>query len=433
MFIYKFSSLCVLLCVFSCGVLGQNYTSYFTGNTTDVASASQGGICLMGGATEDEEGMKWFLNRANGGDVLVLRTSGTDGYNSYFFNDLGITLNSVETIVCHNANASNEMYIQQKIQQAEAIWFAGGDQWDYISFWRGTKIDSLINDAIHERNVVIGGTSAGMAIQGKYYFTAQNSTITSGQALSNPFDVNLTVDSLSFIKNNFLEDVITDTHYDNPDRKGRHITFLARILTSYQTVGKGIACEEYAAVCIEPTGKAIVFGNPNFDDFAYFIQPNCDLSDFSPENCTSGNPLDWNRNQEALAVYKVKGTANGSNFLELSDWKTGFGGEWLRWSVANGTLSETSGTAITCLSSSIIENENSNIELFPNPTEGILHLNSELMIETLIIKDVLGKDVFLKSINSFQTTLDVSNIPKGNYICVLKSSNKTQFKKIVIQ
>ncbi len=411
MFFYRLSSLWVLLTAFSCGALGQNYTSYFMGNNLDVVTAPQGGVCLMGGATEDDEGMKWFLNRANGGDVLILRTSGTDGYNSYFFNDLGISLNSVETIVCHNANASNEMYIQQKIQQAEAIWFAGGDQWDYISFWRGTKIDSLINDAIHERNVVIGGTSAGMAIQGKYYFSAQNSTITSAQALSNPFDVNLTVDSLSFIKNNFLEDVITDTHYDNPDRKGRHTTFLARIINDYETVGKGIACDEYTAVCIDLTGKAMVFGNPNFDDYAYFIQPNCDLSDFSPENCTAGNPLDWNRNQEALAVYKVKGTATGSNFLELSDWKTGNGGEWLRWSVDNGVFSEINGTAITCLSSYVVENETSNIELFPNPTEGILYLNSESLIESLIVHDIVRRNSF-KIINDCKLQLTYLFCPK---------------------
>ena len=34
----------------------------------------------MGGASEDDEAMKWFLKRANGDDVLVLRASGSDGY-----------------------------------------------------------------------------------------------------------------------------------------------------------------------------------------------------------------------------------------------------------------------------------------------------------------------------------------------------------------
>ena len=43
--------------------------------------------------------MQWFLEQANGGDVLVLRASGSDGYNQYLYNDLGINVNSVESIV----------------------------------------------------------------------------------------------------------------------------------------------------------------------------------------------------------------------------------------------------------------------------------------------------------------------------------------------
>ena len=80
----------------------------------------------------------------NGGDVLVLRASGSDGYNDYMYTDLGITLNSVETIVFNDGSAANETYIHNKIKNAEAIWFAGGDQWSYISYWRNSPIDSLI-------------------------------------------------------------------------------------------------------------------------------------------------------------------------------------------------------------------------------------------------------------------------------------------------
>ena len=43
---------------------------------------------MMGGATEDDNAMKWFLERANGGDVLILRASGSDGYNQYLYSQL---------------------------------------------------------------------------------------------------------------------------------------------------------------------------------------------------------------------------------------------------------------------------------------------------------------------------------------------------------
>ena len=117
-------------------ICAQNYTSYFTGSSTDVVTNPIGGICLMGGASENDEAMKWFLNRTDGGDILVIRASGSDGYNDYFFSELGVNVNSVETIVFHNALASTENYIHQRINQAEAIWIAGGDQWNYVNYWR---------------------------------------------------------------------------------------------------------------------------------------------------------------------------------------------------------------------------------------------------------------------------------------------------------
>ena len=277
----------LLFLLSSTSLFAQDYDSYLTGSSTDLDVEAQGGICLMGGASESDEAMVWFLNQANGGDVLVLRASGSDGYNDYMYTDLGVTLNSVETIVFNNAAASNETYIHDKIKGAEAIWFAGGDQWDYISYWRDSTIDSLINDAIINRNIVIGGTSAGMAIQGGIYFSAENGTITSADALADPFDNNCTVDSTSFLANEILANVITDTHYDDPDRKGRHSVFIAKAFELYEINAKGIACDEYTAVCIGTDGVASVYGGyPTYDDFAYFITPNCELSNPYPENLT---------------------------------------------------------------------------------------------------------------------------------------------------
>jgi cyanophycinase-like exopeptidase len=80
--------------------------------------------------------MKWFLERADGGDVVVIRVSGEDGYNDYLYSDLGIEINSVETILFNSADASNDDYVINQIENAEALWIAGGDQWDYVSYWK---------------------------------------------------------------------------------------------------------------------------------------------------------------------------------------------------------------------------------------------------------------------------------------------------------
>lgn len=356
----------------------QDYTSYITGDSADVITNPVGGICLMGGAAEDDEAMKWFLQRANGGDILVLRASGADGYNNYMYATLGVSINSVETIVFDDPSASNSTYIHERIEQAEAIWFAGGDQWDYISYWRGTAIDSLINIGITQRNIVIGGTSAGMAILGGFYFTAENGSITSPNAMFNPYHMNITIDSAAFLNNQILSDVITDTHYDNPNRKGRHVTFLARILTDYDVEAKGIACDEYTAICIDQFGIAHVYGkSPNYDDNAYFIQINCENEERTPENCSASIPLNWDRNHAALKVYKVQGTTTGTNTFDLNSWLYGSGGEWENWYVDFGSLSEDESTGPICEVTGITTAENLDIALYPNPSYDFIHINGE--------------------------------------------------------
>ena len=405
---------------------GQNYTSYFTGNNTDIVTSPLGGVCLMGGATENDNAMKWFLQRANGGDVLVLRTSGSNGYNAYFYSGLGISLNSVETIVCNNALASNESYIIQKINQAEAIWFAGGNQWTYISYWRNTPIDSAINQSISHRNIVIGGTSAGMAIQGNYYFSAQNGAVTSASALANPYNALVTVDSSAFINNNILGNTITDTHFDNPDRKGRMMTFLARIKTDYGVYAKAIACDEYTAVCIDTNGIARVFGgHPTYDDNAYFIQSNCELIVQTPENCTSGNPLTWNLGGLAVKAYQIKGDSSGNKTFNLNTWQFGTGGVWHNWYVNNGSFNEQSGTAINCAPLSI---DNSsiipNIYVYPNPINDILTIKDvDLLIDNREVHlfNTYGQEITFK----FTTTghdliADLVNLSNGIYFLSIK-------------
>ena len=406
---------------------GQNYTSYFTGNSTDVVTQPTGGICLMGGASEHDEAMKWFLQQSNGGDVLVIRATGSNGYNDYMYNQLGITINSVETIVFNNANASSDAYVIDKIKKAEAIWIAGGDQWTYTSYWRNTAVDSLINIGIADRNIVIGGTSAGMAIQGSHYFTAETGTVTSTQALNNPYNSLMTVSNEPFIVNQHLVNVITDTHYDNPDRKGRHVTFIARALQDEQTEIRGIACNEYTAVCVDANGICRVYGDyPNYPEHAYFIQSNCEIVNNVPEVCSASTPLTWNHGGAALKVYKANGTNNGSQTFDLNDWKTGTGGTWEDWSVNNGVLTQVVSSSASCSIASL-NSIKSEWNVYPNPLTGNI-LNIEgLLIESIQLFDALGKE---QSISTIGNQIDCSKLENGIYFLLI---NNLESQKIIIK
>jgi cyanophycinase-like exopeptidase len=419
-------------------LLGQDYTSYLSGSATDTTTKPRGGVCLMGGATEDDNAMKWFLQRAAGGDVLVLRTSGSDGYNAYLYADLGISVNSVETIVCHNASASNDPYVQQRINQAEAIWLAGGDQWTYVSYWRNTPVAQAINQAIRKRNIVIGGTSAGMAVLGGYYFSAQNGTVSSGTALSNPYHQAVTVDSLPFIDHHYLKHTITDTHFDNPNRKGRLLAFLARIKNDYGGVARAIACDEYTAVCIDTNGMAHVFGgHPTYDDNAYFIQANCELTNQMPENCSPGAPLTWNRGGRALKAYQIRGDSTGNKTFNLKDWQSGTGGLWLNWYAVNGNFSEQAGAPLNCNSTAINEVPGPpNIIAYPNPVRTKLTLTGTDLPPhktAITLQNHLGQNVnFAISPRGAGYVLDLQAVPKGIYTLVIRDRNqRTCTRKII--
>lgn len=435
---FRTSIILVLLLHVAFFVHSQDFQSFFTGNDLDLVAEPKGGICLMGGASEDDEAMRWFLEKANGGDILVLRASGSDGYNEYLFSELGVTVNSVETIVFNHAAAANDPYIHQKIEQAEAIWFAGGDQWKYITFWRNTPIEALINNAIQERNIVIGGTSAGMAIMGQFYFTASNGTIRSEEALADPFDQRITVDSTAFLKNEFLENTLTDTHFDDPDRKGRLVTFVARILTDYGTYARAIACEEYTAVCIEPDGVARVFGgHPENQDFAYFVQINCVQSDNQPETILSGEPLHWEQGGAALKVYQVPGTAAGTNTFDLKDWLTGNGGSWWNWQVRSGALEESQGGPLNCdpLSTDGFGMD-INIQIKPNPTSGevaVSELQSGWELSDLNIIDIQGRQQPVKLIKRTSTefSIDLSGYEDGLYHLLISKDQQVNAIKIL--
>ena len=149
----------------------SNLRIFLTGDSSDVQTSTQAGLLLAGGSTDVTAAMRWLLNRSGGGDVVVIRSSGADGYNQYLF-DLA-TVNSVETILIDSRDKAFLPLVADKIRKAELLFIAGGDQWNYTRFWRDSPVEDAINFLILEKKVPVGGTSAGCAILGDYYFTAQ--------------------------------------------------------------------------------------------------------------------------------------------------------------------------------------------------------------------------------------------------------------------
>ncbi|MBK9454260.1 MAG: cyanophycinase [Bacteroidetes bacterium] len=306
-------------------------TRYLTGDAADVTTTTQAGFVLMGGSTDVDAAFEWMIERSGGGDFVVIRATGADGYNPYVYTDLG-GVNSIESMVIKGKKDANDIDVYNTIVNAEALFIAGGDQWDYANYWKDTKVEDAVNYLINVKHVPVGGTSAGLAVLGDGYFDAKKGTVLSAEALSNPYGNKVSIQYNNFLDVPILTNTITDSHYNSPDRKGRHITFMARLIQDYGIDARGIGVEEETAVCIDELGIGHVYGLNN----AYFLKKHGG----NPETIVSGSPLTWDRGNQAIRVYKTPATAAGTNTFNLNTWTSGTGGSWWYFWAESGTLFE---------------------------------------------------------------------------------------------
>ena len=92
-----------------------------------------------------------------------------------------------------------------------------------------------------------------------------------------------------FLEIPYLDNIVTDTHYDARNRMDRHLGFITEIK------GRGIAADENTAIAIHTNGNTYVYGEEEREDFAYFIE-------------------------QDLTYFRVRGNETGSFALNLKDW-----------------------------------------------------------------------------------------------------------------
>jgi cyanophycinase-like exopeptidase len=342
------------------------YDYFVTGNPdapVNIATPpSTSSFVLMGGGPDVNEAFRWMIARAgvtsqSGGRFVILRATGTDAYDPYIYysNDSGSTkgpidkwyvggasmgLSSVETLILPSREAAEDAEVNRIVGNANAVFIAGGDQSDYIKYWKGTTLDDTLRNLV-EKNVPIGGTSAGLAVLGEYDFSALNGGVTSDQALADPYNKYVTLDpnplasTQKFIAPPELADTITDAHLQSRNRMGRLITFVARLVRANGSFGcdggvlpagtapgaaRGIGIEVETALLVQGNGNArpvtarMVTNPPIISQTktsaVYFVQP------LNPPNpCKSGIPL-------TMRNVQIKRLADPDTVFNLSDWTT---------------------------------------------------------------------------------------------------------------
>jgi cyanophycinase len=306
----------------------KSYSYFRVGNQSDVSTATTAGTVLMGGGTDVDAAFQWMCQRSGNGDFLVIRATGTDAYNPYI-QQLCPAENSVATLISPNRAAASDPFVISTIQNAEALWIAGGDQSDYINFWKGTPVQTALQGLI-ARSVPIGGTSAGMNVLSQFIYSALASQgVTSSQALADPLNRYITLDR-DFVSIPTVTGVIGDPHFVTRDRMGRDLAFLCRInLNGWSATPRGISIDEQTALLIDGNGNATVVGVST----VYFLQ-----APGPAQVCQSKTPLTY----QNIVVYRI--TAGGT--FNLGSWG-GSGGVSYNISATAGVLSSTqSGGAI---------------------------------------------------------------------------------------
>lgn len=256
---------------------------FITGDEADLDVRPAGpALLLMGGGGDVDHAFTTWREFVAGGDVVVLRTSGSDGYNAYLFDQIG-GFDSVETLLVNTRAFADSAWVARRLEQAEGIFIAGGDQATYVKAWKGTGVDRALH-AAWRRGAALGGTSAGAAILGRFSFTAMEGTITSTIAARDPYHSGVTLDA-AFLRLPFLDGALVDTHFHERDREGRLLAFMGRIVADqWHEAPLGIGIDEGTALTIARGGRGRVYGKGKVTLYRA-LGP--------PPTCRPGAALSW--------------------------------------------------------------------------------------------------------------------------------------------
>nr|MCU0343593.1 Type 1 glutamine amidotransferase-like domain-containing protein [Ignavibacterium sp.] len=193
---------------------------------------------------------------------------------------------------------------------AKAIFIRGGDQWDYINLWKGTKTDSAIQ-YVFNNGGVISGTSAGAAVLGEVDFSAQSGSAYSDDALLNPFYSRMKFEN-NFLK--FIPNVLFDTHFIE---RGRHGRLIAMLYNQHYNAGRdfiGAGIDDRTAICIAPDGVGEVMGSgavsifykDNQTEYSDFNAGKYTIESLRCHTLTKGWKYDFINNQIAFIPLSAK-------------------------------------------------------------------------------------------------------------------------------
>ncbi|MEV6247722.1 pre-peptidase C-terminal domain-containing protein [Streptomyces sp. NPDC051742] len=263
------------------------------GSTSDVSRASWNGpaFTMNGAGGVVAASMTRAIDEIRGGtgsiDVVVLAGSApTSGSKTPECDTVtGLTgVNSCTTWTLTASTDGNNSQVNTDVRNAEFVYFAGGDQCRYAA-WKGTALEASVESVV-AKGGGSGGGSAGHHINSPVVYDACNGSVTSAEALANPYDRYISFTTGMFQWADY-GGVVNDSHFVTRDRMGRTMAFLARAVKDGLTTGGaawGVGVEEGGgSLFIDRNGMATQYGKD-----AYVV-----LADHQPEQAVDRKPLTY--------------------------------------------------------------------------------------------------------------------------------------------
>lgn len=301
----------------------KGYKAFLIGDPQKLREKTpQPGLMMAGGGEWPVDAFHWFADKTGHGHVVVLRASGTTSTADEMYKQIG-GFASIRTFVFTDRKASTDPVLLDALKKADGIFLAGGDQANYVRFWKGTPVEAALNAHV-AAGKPLGGTSAGLAVQGEYVYGAMDGgSIGSEEALKDPLGAAVTMET-DFLRFDLLKGIVTDTHFKERKRQGRLVAFLAKAQHMTGRPLTGIGVDEQTVLAVNGDGSTQVYSN--IGGYAWVFEG------VTPRVLTAGTPL-------SVDNVKVTGLDKDSTFNVVTR-QIGHPAFVKRYTVSHGVMRE---------------------------------------------------------------------------------------------
>lgn len=221
------------------------------------AFSQSGRLLLVGGGSEKNGISSWstpaYKWAGEGKKVAIIGTS-TGSLAQYFLQQCGAIRAKEFAISTHDSANSQATF--DTLTTYDVIFFRGGDQWEYYSLYKNTKLLDAVNE-VYSQGGTIGGTSAGMHILSSIVFTAENGTVYPYECIENPNNQYVTLEN-DFL--NLVPGFVFDTHFAERGRFARLVGFLANYQLNHSQNITGLGMDDLTCMTVDENGVGTVYG-----------------------------------------------------------------------------------------------------------------------------------------------------------------------------